>query len=274
MISINDLNLIISDIDKNIPWLGNIIKSLLIVIIGIVIYSIISKIIASKLENSKYRIFNNKKYNTYLKLAKSINRYLFILIILFMILKVYGVNISSLAAGVGVLGIVFGFAIQDALKDVIKGIDIISDSYYQVGDVIRVDKYTGKVLAIGIKTTKIEDIFEKNIVSISNRNIDQVEVLSHMININIPLPYELKLKDAESTIEYIAKEIKKIEKVEKVEYRGVNELDDSCIRYQIKVYCPPIDKVQTRRDSLTCIIRCLEEKNIHVPYNQLDVHQK
>ena len=34
------------------------------------------------------------------------------------------------------------------------------------------------------------------------------------------------------------------------------------------------DKVQTRCDSLTCILRCLEEENIQIPYNQLDIHQK
>ena len=250
----------ITELTKTLPWLGNVLKSLLIIVIGIVAYSLISKIITSKLENSNYKIFKNKKYKTYLKLVKSITtylklvksitRYIVIIVVLFSILKVYGVNIASLAAGVGVAGIIFGFAIQDALKDIIKGIDIISDSYYQVGDVIRVDNYTGKVLAIGIKTTKIEDIFEK------------------------PLPYELKLKEAEAAVKYITKEIEKIDKVESVEYRGINELADSCIRYQIKVYCPPIDKVQTRRDSLTTIVRCLEEKNIAVPYTQIDIHNK
>lgn len=95
-----------------------------------------------------------------------------------------------------------------------------------------------------------------------------------MINIDIPLPYELKLSDAEKTINYIKEKIMENEKVEKVEYRGVNALADSCIKYQIKVYALPKDKVQTRRDALTCIVKCLEEKDIHVPYNQLDIHQK
>ena len=95
-----------------------------------------------------------------------------------------------------------------------------------------------------------------------------------MINIDIPLPYDLNLKEAENTINYITKEISKIEKVENVEYRGVNNFADSSIKYQIKVYCPPIDKVQIRRDSLTCILRCLEEKNIAIPFTQIDIHQK
>ena len=259
---------------KNNPWINNVLYSLLAIIIGVVVYIVVVNIFLKKLENKKYRRFTGKNYSTYVKLFKSVVRYLVFIVLLFVLLKINGVNITAMATGVGVVGIVFGFAIQDAVKDIIKGVDIITDSYYKVGDVIRVDKYTGVVLAIGIKTTKLEDIYEKNIVSISNRNIEKVEVLSHMINIDIPLPYDLVLKEAESTIKDIVKKIERIEKVEKVEYRGVNEFADSSIKYQMKVYCPPIDKVQIRRDSLTCILKCLEEKDIHIPFNQIDVHQK
>ena len=228
---------------ENNPWVLNLLYSLIAIVATIIIYFVFTNIVINKLEKRYNKKLRSKKTNTYIKLFKSVTRYIFILVLLFVLLKINGVNITAMATGVGVFGIIFGFAIQDAIKDVIKGFDIITDSYYQVGDIIRIDKYTGKVLAIGIKTTKLEDIFEKNIVSISNRNIEKVEVLSHMINIDIPLPYDLSLKDAESTIKYITKEISKIEKVENVEYRGVNEFADSSIKYQIKVYCPPIDKV-------------------------------
>ena len=239
------------------------------------IKTVFSKLFVNKIEtNQNYRLLKGKKSNTYFRLFRSINRYLFFMILLFIILRINGVNISSMVTGVGVLGIVFGFAIQDALKDIIKGFDIITDSYYHVGDIIRVDKYTGKVLAIGIKTTRLEDIYEKNIVSVSNRNIEKVEVLSHMMNIDIPLPYDLKVTDAEETVKEITKRIKEIKKVENAEYRGINEFGESSVKYHIKVYCPPQDILQTRRDALTCIIKCLEERDIHIPFNQIDVHQK
>ena len=175
----------IKEILDNNPWILNILYSLLAIIISIIVYTFLSHSFFSKLEKKNYKILKNSKSNTYIKLMKSIGRYIFMIVLLFIILKINGINITAMIAGVGVFGIVFGFAIQDALKDVIKGIDIITDSYYQVGDIIRVNKYTGKVLSIGIKTTKIEDVFEKNIVSISNRNIEEVEVISHMINIDI-----------------------------------------------------------------------------------------
>lgn len=254
-------------------WIGRALYSLIAIVLAMAVYRVFTKLIFKRISDGN-RVFSSKKYYTYIKLLKSVIRYLFIIILIFVLLKINGVNITSIVTGVGVLGIIFGFAIQDALKDVIKGFDIITDSYYHVGDVIKFEDYTGVVLAIGLKTTRIEDIYQKNVVSISNRNIEKVEILSHMINIDLPLPYDLKLSDAKEAIRYIVDNIKKLDKVEKVEFCGVNDFADSSIKYQIKVYCPPIDRLQTRRDALTCILDCLEKKDIHIPFNQIDVHQK
>lgn len=252
-------------------WVQRVFCSILTIIVSLVLYLVLTHTIIKKAES---KIFSNKKTKTYIKLVKSIIRYLFIIITIFVLLQVNGVNITSMIAGVGIFGIVFGFAIQDALKDIIKGFDIISDSYYQVGDVIKYKDVTGRVLSVGLKTTKVEDIYSFNIVSISNRNIEQVEVVSNLININIPIPYELKVSYVESIMSEIVNNIKTINNVDKAEYRGINDMADSALMYQVKVYCDPIKKVQTRRDALGVIIKTLENNNIQIPYNQIDIHNK
>ena len=251
-------------------WLQRLVCSVIAIVVAIIIYEIFTKFILIKFSGDK----KSKNYITYIKLFKSVTRYVFIITLIFVLLKINGVNITSIVTGVGVAGIIFGFAIQDALKDIIKGFDIITDSYYRVGDIIKVEGYTGVVLSIGLKTTRLEDIYQKNIVSISNRNIEKVEVLSHLICIEVPLPYELKLDDANALMEEIVGNIGKIEKVEKAEYGGVNDFADSSIKYLIKINCAPIDRLQTRRNALSCIMKCLEEKGINIPFNQLDIHQK
>ena len=255
-------------------WMQRLVFSTLILIICVLLYIIIDDIFIKKIIGTKFKFFDGKRSKTYIKLIRNIIKYVLIIISVILILQVNGINVSSMLAGVGIISIILGFAIQDALKDIIKGFTIISDSYYQVGDVIKYDNNTGKVLSIGLRTTKIEDIYTLNVVSVSNRNIEKVEIESHLINIDVPLSYDLKLNEAEAAIKYIVDKIKDLNKVEKVEYRGVNQIADSSINYHIKVYCPPMDKVQIRRDSLRCILEGLEEKNIQVPYNQIDVHRK
>ena len=231
-------------------------------------------LLRASINKSGFGKLSNKKKATYLKMLKSIIRYVLLVINVLIILKIFGINITSMLAGVGIIGIILGFAVQDALKDIIKGIDIIADNYYQVGDVIKYNDITGKVISIGLKTTKLEDVNTFNMVSISNRNIEQVEVVSNLINIDVPISYEVSLDKAERVINDIVESIKKHDGVNKCEYRGVNDLADSSIKYQIKVYCNPINKVQIRRDSLRYILVGLDKHNLSVPYNQIDVHQK
>ena len=259
---------------KDNVWIVHIVMSILVALVCLVIYSIIDRFVSKKLINKDLKVLDEKKYLTFIKLVKSISKYVLIILAVVIILQINGIDVSSMLAGIGVISLVIGFAIQDWLKDIIRGLSILSDSYYKVGDVIKFNNNTGKVLSIGLSTTKIQDIYSNNIVSIANRNIDKVEIESTLINIDVPLPYELKLNEAEEAINNIVDKIKNNSKVDNVEYRGVNNLDDSCIKYQIKVYCLPEKKVQIRRDSLRCVLEGLEEMNISVPYNQLDIHNK
>lgn len=255
-------------------WVVRTIWSIVTIIICIIVYNIIVGMFGSRVSSGKIKFLSSKKGKTYFRMLRSIIRYIFIIITFLIILRIFGINITSMLAGVGIIGIIIGFAIQDALKDIIKGFDIISDNYYQVGDVIKFGDITGKVLTIGLKTTRVEDVYSFNIVSISNRNIEQVEVVSNLINIDIPMPYELCVEDSEKAILEIVSSIKECKDVDNCEYRGINDLADSSIKYQIKVYCNPLMKVQIRRDALRCIVVGLEKCGISIPYNQIDVHQK
>lgn len=261
------------DFFKNI-WVVRIISSLIVILCSFCIYQIFHHVVKNQSKKGNLEFLFNNKTKTYVRLMKNITRYLFIGITFLILLEIFGIDVSSLLAGVGIIGIIVGFAIQDALKDIIKGFDILSDSYYQVGDVIKYDDVVGKVLSIGLKTTKVQDVNTFNIVSISNRNIEQVEIVSNLINIDVPFPYEIKLKKAESVLALMVERISERKNIEKCEYRGVNRFDDSSIAYQIKVYCNPLEKVQVRRDALHCILEVFEENHIDIPYQQIDIHQK
>lgn len=250
----------------------HIVDSIIVIALSVLIYKTIIHFIKKSEKKKDSRFFSDNKSRTYLKLVKSIIRYIFIILTMLVLLQVNGVDVSSMLAGVGIASVIIGFAIQDVLKDTIKGITIITDKYFQVGDVIKYKDNEGKVITVGLKTTKIKDVRTDNIIAIANRNIEQVEVVSNLINIDIPMSYDIEISKAEKAITDILRLIDNLENVEKSEYRGVNDLADSSIKYQIKVYCDPALKVQIRRDALRCVILGLAENNIHIPYNQIDVH--
>ena len=255
-------------------WFINLVSSLVIIIIGYLVYILINTFIIKRLEKHNSKFFKPNKKESFTKHIRTILKTFLIVIICFVILGIYGIDLSSTIASLGVVSIVVGFAIQDVLKDIIRGFIIMTDSYYKVGDVIKYADIEGKVLSVGLRTTKVEDSRTLNIVSISNRNIEKVEILSNLITIVVPLPYELKVSEAEKVLLAIVKSIQKIENVENCIYSGLTNLSSSSLDYLIKITCEPIKKLQTRRDALSTIVKELEQHKISIPYNQIDIHEK
>lgn len=247
-----------------------IIYCAIAIIITLIIYKLVTRFITKAINKKEL----NKKASTYIHLIKSIIRYIAIIIIIILILKIFGINISSILAGIGIAGVIVGLAIQDFLKDIIRGSSIISDNYFSVGDVVNYKGMEGKVLVVGLKTTKIQELATSNIYSIANRNIEEVAVLSKVIYIRVPLPYELKIKEQRRVVGDIVNIIKKDSLIIDCENVGLTELADSKIEYLLKVTLDPVNKLQVRRNVLEHIIEGLEKNNIEVPYNQLDIHQK
>lgn len=257
--------------DQN-EWLLKIIYAVITIVVAAIIYKLIVRATEKAIETD--RAFNGKKSNTYIKLFRSIIRYIFAVIVVIVLLKIFGVNVSSMLAGIGLIGVILGLAVQDLLKDVIRGSSILSDDYFSVGDVIKYKDIEGQVLVVGLKTTKIRELTTNNVISIANRNIEEVAVLSNNIYVRVPLPYEIKLEDQRRVVGEIVEIVKGDELVEDCANIGLAELADSKIEYLLKITLDPLNKLQARRNTLEHIVEGLEKNGIEVPYNQIDVHQK
>ena len=72
----------------------------------------------------------------------------------------------------------------------------------------------------------------------------------------------------------IVKNLQKQARVTTAAYQGITQFDTSALDYQVVVTCNPADRLQARRDSLRTIYTTMEANKIHVPYTQLDLHQK
>lgn len=220
------------------------------------------------------KVFSTKKRKTYLRMLKSFVCAAILIIVVLTVLQLLGVNVGSMLAGVGIASIIIGFALQDALKDIFRGLEIVADDYYDIGDVIKYGDNMGQVTSINLRTTKMQDMNTMNTVSIANRNIDQVEIVSGYIYIPIPLPHSIKVEKAEEIMKEIVKGLSKQALLTSAAYQGVTDLTNSSINYQVVVTCDPMDKLQARRDSLRVILTTLEDYKISIPYAQLDVHTK
>ncbi len=250
-----------------------IIWAILIIILSCTIYVIISKFFKAK-EKKNSKILSSKKNKTYLRMFRNVTGAVLGVVTFLTILQIFGINVSSMLAGVGIASIVIGFALQDALKDIIRGFEIISDGYYDIGDYVKYGDNVGEVLSIGLRTTKIQDMNTMNIVSIANRNIDQAEIVSEYLYITVPLPFEIKPNAADFLMAEITKEIKGQEAVKTCEYQGLNSIAESTLNYQIAITCDPANKLAVNREALQTIVRTLASHKLRLPYEHLVIHEK
>ena len=251
-----------------------LIKTAIIIGVAIVIYNVVAYFVKKVAFNKNLTDEAGKRKRTFYTLMLNIIKYVIMILALMFILQIYGINISALLAGVGLVGVVIGLAVQDALKDIIRGTTLLTDDYYKVGDLVKIGDNTGEVIYMGLKTTKLKDIYTNNVVSIANRNIEKVEELSSSLFINVPMPYETKLPKAEEAMADLVKEVLKLKNVKEAEYSNVSELGDSCIKYRINAKINNKFLLGTNREINRCIIEVLAKHKISIPYNQLDVHTK
>lgn len=214
----------------------------------------------------------SKKRKTYLRMFRSIVLAIIVIIVILTVLQFFGINVTSMLAGVGIASIIIGFALQDALKDIIRGLEIVTDNYYEIGDVIKYGDNTGQVLSINLRTTRLRDINSMNIVSIANRNFDKVEVLNGYIYLEIPLPLRIKPAAAEALMREITTKVAGLKDVTTVENQGLTDITNSSLNYQLQITCDPMNQLAVRRACLSAAVSVLASKKIPLPFTEISLH--
>ena len=67
-----------------------------------------------------------------------------------------GVNVSALVAGLGLTGFALGFALKDAISNVLSGILLLLYRPFQHGDYIAVAGFEGTVVGIDLRYTTLQ----------------------------------------------------------------------------------------------------------------------
>lgn len=93
--------------------------------------------------------------------------------LIYWILSILGVPISSLLAGAGLAGVAIGLGAQGFLTDVVNGFFILLENQFEVGDSVVIGLVEGNISSVGIRTTQVRG-FDGTLHFIPNRNITVV----------------------------------------------------------------------------------------------------
>ena len=234
---------------------------------------IILTVIYRKLRSKQEKANDLRKTYTY-RIIYRIIRALIIVTGIIAVLQAVGINLIGLSASFGLLVLLIALAVKDALQDVFAGIEILSDKFFHVGDAVEIEGNEGIVISFTARTTKIEFLEDRSVLSVSNRNISKIRKLTHLTDIDLPLPYDLSSKEAFSVLNGICDKIRSEEGIENCEFKGTQDFGPSAVIYKIRFFCDPHDKPDIRRRVIMIIQKNLEEAGIRIPYQQIDIHNR
>jgi small-conductance mechanosensitive channel len=165
--SLRVLDIIPGDFHTRILTLYRFIVSFIVVYLGYRIFRVVFIPLGTEYARKK----DSDIDKTILPVVDTIGGTLIILVGMFWILTVLGVNVTVFLAGIGVAGLVLAFALQDTLSNYFSGLHLLLDSPFKVGDTLKVDGEFMKVRAIGFRSTRLYHIHAHEVVIMPNNVI-------------------------------------------------------------------------------------------------------
>ena len=195
-----------------------------------------------------------------------------------------GISVTPLLAGAGVAGIVIGFGAQSLIRDLINGVFILLEQWYQVDDVVSVGDVTGSVERFNLRTTVIRDI-EGTVHYIPNGEITVLGNRTHLWSravVEVGVHYDEDTSRIVEVLEDIFDEIMADKKYKKMILErpsilgddGISELGDSAIIFKLICKVKPGEQWNIARQLRKRIKDKFDEVGIEIPYPCTNIYMR
>ena len=218
-----------------------------------------------------------KKGRAVIDMVCSLVKYAAVIVLLFLVLKTFGVDTTTILAGIGILGLIVGLGAQPLIADIIAGLFIVFEKVFDVGDIIVVDGFRGTVKEIGIRTTQIIDA-GGNIKVINNADVKTVINMTNQLSLaicDIGIEYGESLERVEAILNENLSAIKAA--IPDIKdgpfYKGVAELGDSAVVIRFVANCEEDARYQVERDLNRQFKLLFDKNNINIPFTQIVLNQ-
>jgi small-conductance mechanosensitive channel len=188
-----------------------------------------------------------------------------------MALAQLGVDVATVIAGAGVLGLAVGFGAQTLVKDCISGFFLILDDVIQVGDVAQVDDKTGTVERVGLRVTQVR-AYSGQLWYLPNGSIEKVGNFNREWNraeVVVGIAYEAEVGRALAVLEGVGAEWAAENpelSLDKPEAQGVLELGDSSVSVRLVAKIPAGKIWEVERELRRRAKKALDSANVEIAY--------
>ncbi|MCR5703625.1 MAG: mechanosensitive ion channel family protein [Eubacterium sp.] len=256
-------------IDKAINFGINLLIAAIIFFVGKLVLKAVRKLINN--------IFSKSSVDVgVVKFVDSIVKALGYIIIIIVICGQIGIQTTSLITLLGTAGVSIGLALQGSLSNFAGGILILVGKPFVVGNYIKAEDVEGVVTKIDILYTTLHTVDNK-MVKMPNGTLSNSVVTNYTFegkrrsDLDVGIHYDDDIKKAVEIATHVMNECPYV-LPEETNAVVVKELAESAVILQIRMWSTTENYWPARFYLNEKIKEAYEHNEIHIPFNQLDVH--
>jgi small conductance mechanosensitive channel len=188
-----------------------------------------------------------------------------------------GLNVTSVVAGLGIVGVAVGFAAKDTLANFIAGVTILWDRPFRVGDRIEVDGSLGVVRKITLRTTRI-DTARNEVVILPNERMVTQKIVNHTMRprLRVDIPFGIAYAaDVEAARHALLAIVSGDAAVlpDPPPAVVVTQLADSSVNLELRLWIKdPLEEPAVSASYTERVKAVLDEAGVEIPFPQLQLH--
>jgi len=251
-------------------FLGNPAASVIVLVWAYAVNRIVNELLQSVENEDRYREFAPVFSNVFTLVVTAGA--------LFLVLRIWGIEITPLLGAAGVAGIAVGFAAKDTVANFFGGLALYFDDTYKIGDYVELDSgEAGTVVKVGVRSTTLMTRDEV-LVTLPNAVLNNAKIINQSapdlrkrITVPIGVAYGTDVDRFEELVLEIADENDGVLEAPNPRMR-FQRFGDSALEYELLCWVrTPTDDNRTIHQLNREIYKTLNREGIEIPYPQREV---
>ena len=261
--------------DKLETWVKDFIvllPNLVVAIVVVLIFYLIAKLIRNVAHRVLGKVSRNQAVNNLILTIVYAGVVVIGFFIALEIMKWDGA-VTSLLAGVGIVGLALGFAFQDIAANFIAGVIIAVSEPFRVGDILESGDNFGTVKDINLRTTIVTTFQGVDVIVPNKKLLDEVVINytntnDRRVDLSVGVSYGDNLQKVKDITIEAVKSVNSIDSSRDITL-FYKEFGDSSINFVIRFWCRTarqLDFLQAQSDAIMAIKQAYDDNDIMIPF--------
>ena len=204
------------------------------------------------------------------------SRRIVVFISLVVILRQLGVELGPMLTGLGIAGVVVGFALQDSLSNFAAGGMILAYQPFDVGDIVDAAGVTGRVQRMSLVSTTILT-FDNQTLIVPNKKIwgdvicNRTAETTRRVDLTFGVSYDDPVAKVETLLTEIVAADKRVLPMPPPLVK-LDKLADSSVNFVVRVWVAQEAYRDVYWDLTRAVKLRFDQEGVRFPYPQRDVH--